>query len=102
MKPWHGLTKKLMIWSCKVDDRVFENLQNIRQNHKLHQKCPGKMKGGIDSGMSNPSRGKYPKRYLKRFALATAIRYSNDATQPKYLGNVRWGRLQMFKNAGKD
>ena len=47
---------------------VFENIQNIRQNHKLHHECYRKLKGGEASS--------------GRFTITTTIRYSNDAIQP--------------------
>ena len=38
------------------DNKVFENVQNIRQNHKLHE-FHGKLVGIINSRKSNPCRG---------------------------------------------
>ena len=41
-----------------------------------------KLEYGMDSGRTNPSRGKNPKRHLPiKITLATSIRYRNDATQ---------------------
>ena len=41
-----------------MENALFENVQNIQQNHKLHDECHGKLEGGINSGWSNPDRGK--------------------------------------------
>ena len=39
-----------------VDNRMFENTQDIRASRKLHHKSLGKMKGGISSRRTKPKR----------------------------------------------
>ena len=81
-KGGHGIgwqQKSLWYGSPNLDNRVSENVQNIRQNHKW--------------------KSKNPKRYLSgRLTLRTAIRYSNDTTQlhRKCVG------LQIYKITRKD
>ena len=41
-----------------LDDKVFENVQNIRQNRKYYHECHGKLKCKINSMKSHPSRVK--------------------------------------------
>ena len=54
---------------------MFENVENIRQNHEFHHKCYGRQEDGIDSKGSKPSSGKNLKRHLlESYALASAIR----------------------------
>ena len=79
---WHG--------SANVDNRGFEN----EQNHKLYHKFHGKLEDGIDSGRSNYSRGKNPKRHIPgKFTLITAIHYSNDVTQ-LHTGSYKFSKSQ--------
>ena len=52
---------------------VVENVQNIRQNHKLHHESHGKLEGGIDSGRLITNRGKNPVKNNEAFFLGDSF-----------------------------
>ena len=53
---------------------MFEKVQNIRQNYKIHHESHGQLESGIRSSRINPSRSENPKRHLaRRLTLATTI-----------------------------
>ena len=54
----HGLNRKMLtLWSENLDNRMFENLQNIRQSHKLPHENHEKLKNRISSRRTNHSKG---------------------------------------------
>ena len=68
---WSGLTaKRHTIWSRKLDNRLPQNVQDIRRNHEAYEENQRKVEGGIDSRKKRFSSGKNPEWYIPgRFAL---------------------------------
>ena len=84
---WYGLTT--------LDNRLSENKQNIRQNHKIHQGSHAKLENGINSERKNFSRGVNPKRSSRKCAFAITICNSNGTTQ-SHIWEMHWG-LQITR-----
>ena len=67
-----------------VDNSVSENMQIIRENHKLRHECHGKLEIVIKGRKSNSIRGKTPKQHFPvRLVFTTAILYRNGGTQQR-------------------
>ena len=54
------------IWysPARMKNRMFVNVRNIRQNHKLPHECHGNLEDRINSGRPNPSSCKNLKKHL--------------------------------------
>ena len=62
-----------------VDNRMSENVQDIRKSYKVHHKTCGKLESRIISRRTYTCRGKNPKRHLSgRLIFNTTIFYSNS------------------------
>ena len=51
---------------AKLDNRMSENVQDIRQSHKIHYGNTEKQESEINSRGKNFSRGESPERHLLR------------------------------------
>ena len=68
--------------SSILDNRFSENVQDIRQSHKIHYRNHEKLESRIDSKKINVSRGENLERYLPGSCVfAITILNSNGATQ---------------------
>ena len=57
-----------------VDYIVFKHIENIRQNHQLHDESDEILDFGINCGISNPSKGKNgQKSILELFSLSLLL-----------------------------
>ena len=71
---WHGPTK--------LANRLPQNIQEIRQSHKVYQKYHGKLESGTDSRRKKLNWGENPEKDLPEgYAITIIICNSDDATQ---------------------
>ena len=95
---WRGLTtKRLAIWSHNT---LSQNVQDIRQSHKVYRENMGKLESRIESRRKKFSWGKNPERNIPGWCSVIIICYSNDATQ-SHTQEMR-GRIQNYKISRKD
>ena len=72
---WNGL--------AKLDNKLPQNVQNIRWSHKLYQENHKNLESGIDSKRKKLSWSKDPKMYFSRRCTITVIVHNfDDATSP--------------------
>ena len=89
----HGLTTNSKSYDpANLDNRVSENVQNIRQ--KLRHECERKLEVWVDHRRTNSCRSENQEIFSKEITLATAIHYCSDAIQ-QYIKEMRKG-LQIF------
>ena len=94
--------KRHRIWSCKaVDNRLFQNVQDSRQSHKVHHESHEELESRFDRRRKNSCRSENPVRYLlRRCSFTITIRYSDDATQSHTKKMYR--KLHIYKIARKN
>ena len=69
-----------MIWSNNLG--LSENVQDIRQSHKINHGSHKKLQSGINSQWKSFSRGENPKKHHPgRYALALTICNCSDVPQ---------------------
>ena len=74
------LQKGIWYASTKLDDKLPQNVQNIRWSHKLYCENHEYLKNGIDRS-KKLSWSKDPKRYIsRRFTITGTIHNCDDAT----------------------
>ena len=65
-----------------MDNRLLQNVQDIRQSHKVYRGNQKKLEGGIDSRRKRISWGKNPERNLPgRCNITITICNSDDTTE---------------------
>ena len=70
---WYGL--------IKLDNKLPQNVQNLRWNHKLYWKSHENLESGIDSRIEKLSWSKDPERYIpERCTITITICNCDDAT----------------------
>ena len=66
-----------------MDNRLSQNVQESRQNHKVHDENHEKLENGTDSGRKKLSWGENPEWYIPgRWAVTITMYNRDDATQP--------------------
>ena len=73
-----GLQKGIWYGSAKLDNKLPQNVQNIRWSHKLYGENHENMESGIDSWRKNLSGSEDPKRYISRRCAITVTTYNCD------------------------
>ena len=71
-------------WLQKAyDNKIPQNVQDIRRSHKLYWENYENLENGIDSRREKLSWNEDPERYIpERRAITTTICNSDDATEP--------------------
>ena len=76
------LQKRIWYGPTKLDNKLPQNVQNIRQSHKPYRENHENLESGIDSRREKLSRSEDPKRYIWRKCTITfTIHNCHDATQ---------------------
>ena len=75
------LQKGIWYGSAKLDNKVPQNVQNIRGSHKLYWKNHENLESGTDSKRKKLSWNKDPKRYFsRRYTITVTIHDCYDTT----------------------
>ena len=76
------LQNGILYGPAKLDDRLYQNVQDTRRRHKVYRENHEKLASGIDSQRKKFSWGKNPERYIPWVCIITITVYnSDDATQ---------------------
>ena len=85
-KSSYGLDRQQKsIWygSAKLDNKLFQNAQNITRSYKVHRKNHEKLESWNNSRKKKPGRNKDPKKYFPARCTVTPTIYNwNDSTKP--------------------
>ena len=77
------LQKGIWFGSTKLDNKLPQNIQNIRGSHKFYRKNYENLESGTDSRREKLSWSKGPKRYISsRCTITVTIHNCHDATWP--------------------
>ena len=95
------IQKGILYGPTKLDNKLSQNVQNIRWSHKLYRENHQNLVSEIDSRREKLSWSKDPKRYIPRRCTITITIYNcNDATKP-HTQEVH-NRIQTYYSAVKD
>ena len=76
------LQKVIRYGPSHLDNRLFQNVQNIWRSHKVYRGNHEKLESGIDSYRKNIRWGEDPEGYIPgRCTITITICNSDDATQ---------------------
>ena len=80
-----------MIYPANVHNRLFENVQDIRQSHKIHHGSHEAVESEIDNGKKNFIRGENPERHFPGRCSVTIIIHNSNDTFQLYTKEVHLG-----------
>ena len=96
--PGYGLDwqqKGIFYGLTKLDNKLSQNVQNVRWVHKLYRENHENLESAIDSRREKLSRNKDSKRYIpRRFTVTFTIYNCDDATQPHT--QKMYSRIQTY------
>ena len=84
---WYGPTK--------LNNKLFQNVENIRWSHKLYRENHENLESGIYRRREKFSRNKNPKRYIPRRCTITITIYNCDYATQSHIQKMHW-RIQTY------
>ena len=75
IKLWRGLTTKSILYGSVMDNKLLQNVRNIRRSHKLYHE---NLESEIDSRREKLNWSKDPERYIPGRSTITIIICNSD------------------------